>query len=73
MAFGQAGFVAGSDEQMHRAWHQRIGVDGEMVVAGGRAQAFDEKLVVRSFDESGLLVETAQDDVLRLFGNVESC
>jgi hypothetical protein len=44
-----------------------------MVVAGGRSEAFDEKLVVRSFDESGLLVETAQDDMLRLFWNVESC
>ena len=55
------------------AFHFGHGMDGEMVVAGGRAQAFDEKLVVRSFVESGLLIETAQDDVLRLFGNVESC
>jgi len=71
--FRETGFVAGSDEQMHRAGHQRVSVDGEMVVTGGRAQAFDKKLVVRSFDESGLLIETAQDDVLRLFGNIESC
>ncbi len=43
------------------------------MVAGSRLQTIDEELVILIVDECGLLIESAQDDVLRLVGDIETC
>ncbi len=44
-----------------------------MMVARSRFQAVDEKLVVLVVDKCGLLIESTEDDVLRLVRNIKTC
>ena len=43
------------------------------MVAGSRLQTIDEELVILIVDKCGLLIEPAQDDVLRLVGDIKTC
>src|ERR1700740_1865629 len=43
-----------------------------MVIARSRLQAIDEQFVILVVDECGLLVESAQDHVLRLVGGIKT-
>src|SRR3954463_190193 len=44
-----------------------------MMVARSRFQTVNEEFVVLVVDECGLLVEPAQDDVLRLVRDIKTC
>ena len=60
-------------QQLHRARHQDIRVYRQTMITRCRLEAIDEELVVLVVDECGLLVESAQDHVLRLVGDIKTC
>jgi len=58
---------------LHLARQQHVGMYREVMIARRGLQTIDEKFVVLVVDERGLLIQAAQDHVLRLIGNVKSC
>jgi hypothetical protein len=58
---------------LHRAGHQDPRMHRQVVTARRCLQAVDEQFVVLVVDESGLLIQSAQNHMLRLVRNIKTC
>src|SRR6202008_935901 len=64
----QALCVCGRDQKVDVVGHQHVGVDGALIVGGGKAEPFAVARVILGGKEDGVTVVAALDHVQRLIG-----
>ncbi len=57
---------------MNGGRHQRIGVHSKLMITCRRFQAFEKEQVILRVDERGLVVEAAENHMLRLFRYIKT-